>query len=156
MNPLSTPVDGETLAEAGQRIHTAAPIRGDRATDEDCRNRRELIEDTLTALGILSGDRCWHTARLLDGHIVGVWAESVTEAELNLTVWWQGTCHWLRADPEARLFHEYFPKGKRSTAEADRRFPLAPPRRLRDQFAPAQSLLDSILSSTDQLAPEGR
>lgn len=144
MNALSTPVAGETLAEAGERIRNAAPIRGDRATDEDCRIRRELIETTLAARGVEPGDRSWHTAQLADGHVVGVWARSADEAELDLAVWWGIRCHWVAADPGCRLFHEYFPKGKRSASEADRRFPLAPPRSIRDRFAPADSLLDGI------------
>lgn len=54
----------------------------------------------------------------------------------------------VTADPQCLLFHEYFPKGKRSAAEADRRFPLAPPRTLRDRFASAESLLDGIWPPT--------
>ncbi len=138
------PVAGESLAEAGDRIRDAAPIRGDRATDEDCRIRRGLIETTLAARGVEPGDRNWHTAQLADGHVVGVWARSADEAELDLTVWWGIRCHWVAADPGCRLFHQYFPKGKRSASEADRRFPLAPPRSIRDRFAPADSLLDGI------------
>lgn len=136
------PVAGESLAGAAKRIRDAAPIRGERATDEDCRIRCELIEATLTVRGAEPGDRNWHTAQLTDGHVVGVWAESADEAELDLTVWWGVRCHWVVADPGCQLFHEYFPKGKRSAAEADRRFPLAPPRGIRDRFAPAYSLLD--------------
>lgn len=144
MNPLSTPVPGETLAAAGDRIRTATPIRGARATDKDCRNRQELIDDTLAARGIHAGERIWHTAQLVDGHVVGVWADSAAEAELDLTVWWGVHCHWVTPDLGGRLLHEYFPRGKRSAPEADRRFPLGPPRRLRDQFAPAGSLLDGL------------
>lgn len=137
-------VADESLAEAGERIRDAAPIRGERATDEDCRIRRELIEAALAARGVDPGHRNWHTAQLVDGHVVGVWAESADEAELDLTVWWGVCCHWVVADPGCQLFHEYFPKGKRSAAEADRRFPLAQPRSIRDRFAPADSLLDDI------------
>ncbi len=144
MNSLSAPVAGESLAEAGERIRDAAPIRGERATDEDCRIRRELIEATLIVRGVQPVDRDWHTAQLADGHVVGVWAQSDDEAELDLTVWWGVRCHWVAADPGCRLFHEYFPKGKRSASEADRRFPLAPPRSIRDRFAPADSLLEGI------------
>ncbi|MFB8146625.1 hypothetical protein ACFC1W_07760 [Microbacterium sp. NPDC056003] len=144
MNPLNAPVAGESLAEAGERIRAAAPIRGERATDEDCRIRRELIEAALAARDIEPGDRNWHTAQLADGHVVGVWAQSVDEAELDLTVWWGVRCHWVVVDPVCGLFHEYFPKGKRSATEADRRFPLARPRGIRDRFAPADSLLDAI------------
>lgn len=81
------PVAGESLAEAGERIRDAAPIRGERATDEDCRIRRELIDETLADRGVEPGDRSWHTAQLIDGHVVGVWARSADEAELDLTVW---------------------------------------------------------------------
>ncbi|WP_417563405.1 hypothetical protein [Microbacterium sp.] len=144
MNSRSAPLAGESLAEAGERIRDAAPIRGERATDEDCRIRRELIEATLTARSVAPGDRNWHTVQLADGHVVGVWALSADEAELDLTVWWGVRCHWVVADPGCRLFHEYFPMGKRSATEAERRFPLAPPRSIRDRFAPADSLLDGI------------
>lgn len=147
MNRLSTPMRGESLADAGDRIRTATPIRGDRATDEDCRNRWELIDDTLAALGIRAGERVGYTAQQVDGHVAGVWAHSAAEAELDLTVWWGVHCHWVTPDPAGRLLDEYFPRGKRSAAEADRRFLLAPPRRLRDQFAPAGSLLDGIWPS---------
>lgn len=147
MSHRSEPAVGESLAEAGERIRAAAPIRGDRATDEDCRVRRALIDDALAARGVQPGDRNWHTAQLTDGHIVGVWALSAEEAELDLTVWWGARCHWVVADPGCLLFHEYFPKGKRSAAEADRRFPVGPPRSIRDRFAPADSLLDGIWMS---------
>lgn len=144
MSPLSTPVEGESLAEAGERIRAAAPIRGGRATDEDCRIRRQLIDDTLAAREVEPRERNWHTAQLVDGHVVGVWADSADEAELDLTVWWSVRCHWVVVDPGCQLFREYFPRGKRSVAEADRRFPLASPRSIRDRFAPAASLLDEI------------
>ncbi|MFE5410150.1 hypothetical protein [Microbacterium sp. NPDC056569] len=148
MSQLSAPVVGESLAEAGERIHAAAPIRGERATDLDCRIRRELINDTLAARAVESCDRNWHTAQLVDGHVVGVWADSADEAELELTVWWGVRCHWVVIDPGCWLFQEYFPRGKRSAAEADHRFPLAPPRSIRDRFAPADSLLDGIWAPT--------
>ena len=144
MSSLAAAAEGESLAEAGERIRPAAPIRGDRATDEDCRIRRALIDEALAVRGIHPGAHEWHTAQFVDGHVAGVWANSVDEAELDLTVWWGVPCHWVTVDPHCLLFHEYFPKGKRSAAEADRRFPLAPPRTLRDHFAPADSLLDGI------------
>ncbi|WP_442574846.1 hypothetical protein ACSBPH_13560 [Microbacterium sp. F51-2R] len=148
MSQRSTPGVGESLAEAGERIRAAAPIRGDRATAEDCRIRRELINETLAARSVESGDRDWHTAQLVDGHVVGVWAGSTDGAELDLTVWWGIRCHWVVIDPGCRRFQEYFPRGKRSAAEADRRFPLAPSRSIRDRFAPAESLLDGIWAPT--------
>ncbi len=144
MNARPDPSAGESLGEAGERIRYAAPIRGDRATDEDCRIRRALIDEALTVRGIHLGAHEWHTAQFVDGHVAGVWANSVEEAELDLTVWWGVQCHWVTVDPHCLLFHEYFPKGKRSAAEADRCFPLAPPRTLRDRFAPADSLLDGV------------
>lgn len=146
MNSLAADAEVESIAEAGERIRHAAPILGDRATDEECRTRRAMIDEALVARGIHRGAHEWHTAQLVDGHLVGVWANAVEEAKLDLTVWWGVRCHWVIADPQCLLFHEYFPKAKRSAAEADRRFPLAPPRTLRDRFAPADSLLDGILS----------
>lgn len=148
MNSLASAADGESMAEAGERIRRTTPIRGDRATDEDCRIRRALIDEELGVRGIHPGAHEWHTAQLVDGHVVGVWAHSVEEAELDLTVWWGVRCHWVTVDPQCLLFHEYFPKRKRSTADADRCFPLAPPRALRDRFASAESLIDGIWSPT--------
>lgn len=145
MTPMSEPVPGETLAEAGERIRSAVPIRGDRATDADCRDRRRLIDDTLAARDVQPGARVWHTAQLIDGRIAGVWARSAEEAELSLTVWWDVPCHWVRPDPDARLHREYFPRGKRSATEADRRFPLTLPRHVRDQFAPTDALFDATV-----------
>lgn len=148
MNPLALSAEGGSLAEAGERSRSAAPIHGDRATDEDCRIRRALIDETLAARGIHSGAHEWHTVQLAAGHVSAVWAHSVEEAELDLTVWWGTRCPWVTADPQCLIFHEYFPKGKRSAAEADRRFPIAPPRALRDRCAPAESLLDGMWSPT--------
>jgi hypothetical protein len=149
MNPRSVPVPGETLASAGHRIRDAAPIHGDRATDAECALRRDLIDDTITTRDVHPGPHVWHTAQLVDGHVTGVWANSVAEAELELTVWWGCACHWVRPDGDTRLLQEYFPRGKRTAAAADKRFPLGPPRRARDRFAPASSLLDDIWARTD-------
>lgn len=146
MSSLAAAAEGESIAEAGERIRRTAPILGDRATDEDCTIRRALIDEALAVRGIHPGAHEWRNAQLIDGHVAGVWANSVEEAELDLTVWWGMRCHWVTADPQCLLFREYFPEGKRSTADAERRFALAPPRALRDRFAPANSLLDGIWS----------
>jgi hypothetical protein len=151
MNSLSTPMPGENLAEAGERIRAACPISGATATDHECRDRHELITDALRVRGIQGGDRSWHTAQLADGHVVGVWADSVEEAELNLTVWWGERCHWVIPDPGCRVLQEYFPRGKRSAAEADARFRLGTPRKPRDRFAPADSLLDPLPTAGGEL-----
>lgn len=156
MSSLAAAAEGESLAEAGERIRSAAAIRGDRASDDDCRIRRAMIDQALAVRGIHPGAHEWHTAQLVDGHVVGVWANSVEEAELDLTVWWGTRCHWVTVDPHCLLFHEYFPKGKRSAAEADRRFPIAPPRALRDRFASAESLLDGIWSPTESATSVAR
>lgn len=143
MNPLSAPISGETLAEAGERIRAACPIQSATATNDECRNRRELIDETLQARGVVqSVVHAWHTAQLDDGHIAGVFANSPEEAELDLTIWWGERCHWVIADPHCRVFHEYFPQSKRSAGTSNTRFPLGPPRRPRDQYAPMQSLLE--------------
>lgn len=142
MNPLSAPVPSESLADAGERIRAACPIQGASATNDECRDRRELINDTLHARGIRPGEHSWHTAQLIDGHIAGVFADSPEEAELDLTVWWGQRCHWVAPDPGCRVFHEYFPKAQRSAEIANTQFPLGRPRQPRDQFAPTQSLVD--------------
>ncbi|WP_448255957.1 hypothetical protein [Microbacterium aurum] len=140
----TVPVPGETIAEAGERIRAAVPIRGARAIEDECIARRLAIEATLAARKVWHQERCWHTAQLADGQISGVWAQSTEEAELDLTVWHGQRCHWVLADPGNLIRAEYFPQGIRRAVDAGRRFPLAPPRRPRDQFAPAGSLLDPL------------
>lgn len=144
MTGMSAPVQGESLADAGERIRRTCPVRGVTATNEECRTRADLVAVTLAARGVRAGAHAWHTAQLTDGRVVGVSAGSVEEAELDLTIWWEHRCHWVIADPDLRTFHAYFPRGKRSAADADRRFPLARPRPPRDEFAPASSLLEGI------------
>ena len=134
------PVEGETLAEAGQRIRDAIPIRSQTATEKECAARRLAIDATLAARRVWNRERLWHTAQLADGQIVGVWARSTEEAELDLTVWSGQPCHWVIADRTLAVGGEYFPAGIRRPQDADRRFPLTPPRRPRDQFSPTASL----------------
>jgi hypothetical protein len=147
MSAASSPEPLESIAVVAARIREAAPIRGDRATDEDCRLRRQLIDEALETRDISAGARVWHTAQLVDGRIVGVWADSPEEAELDLSVWWAIACHWVVPDPDCRIRDEYFPHGKTSANVADRRFPLTSPRSPRDRFAPAASLLDGLADS---------
>lgn len=145
----TAPVDGETIAEAATRIRTAIPIQLDTATEAECRARRDAIEDTLTARAVWRRERAWHSAQLGDGQIAGVWAHSTEEAELQLSVWWGKPCHWVIADPDLRVRAEYLPNGTHTAATAGRRFPLAPPRRPRDQYAAASPLFDLSATSTD-------
>lgn len=144
MTGMSTPVQGESLADAGERIRAACPVQDATATNEECRIRGELVAATLAARGVRAGMHAWHTAQLTDGRVVGVSAGSVEEAEINLTIWWEHRCHWVIAEPDPRTFQAYFPCGKRSAADADRRFTVARPRHPHDEFAPASSLLDGI------------
>lgn len=139
----TVPVPGETLAEAGERIRAAIPIRGHTATGDECRARRPAINATLAAHRVWHRARQWHTAQLVDGRITGVWARSTEEAELDLTVWLGARCHWVLADPAHAIRNEYLPYGRRA-GDRNRRFPLGPPRRPRDQFAPTDSLLDPL------------
>ncbi len=134
----------ETPAEAGERIRGECPIIGPTATNDECRVRRRLVDAEINRLGVVAGRREWHSAQMVDGRVVGIWAHSVEEAEIQLTVWWCRRCLWVIADPDCRVRDEYFPRGKRTATDADRRFPLTPPRRPRDQFAPTQSLLDLL------------
>jgi hypothetical protein len=134
----------ETIADAARRIRKTRRIVAERATDDDCAIRRELIDAELARRGIPAGEREWFTAQLVDGRITGVWAQSAVEAELQLSVWWETDCHWVVADTSLRLRDEYFPHGKRSSADAQRTFPIGPPRRIRDRFAPADPLLDTL------------
>lgn len=144
MSTPTTPVPGESLAEAGERIREAIPILSRTASNEECAARREAIETTLAAREVWSRDRCWYTAQLTDGQIVGVWACSSDEAELDLIVWFGQRCHWVVGDPIHAVRAEYFPRGIRRPIDAARRFPLAPPRRPRDLFAPTDSLLETL------------
>lgn len=148
MSTDSAPVPEESLGDAGERIRAATPIHAGQATNEECRQRRQLIVDTLAARGIRPGERVWHTAQIVDGRVVGVWANSVEEAELELTVWWKQRCHWVVPDADCRIREEYFPRGKRSAPKAQQRFPLTGPRRPRDRFEPAGSLLEGLGTPT--------
>ena len=134
----------ETPAEAAERIRGECPIVGPTATDDECRVRCELVDAALDKLGVAAGRREWHSAQMADGRVVGIWAHSVQEAEINLTVWWSRRCFWVIADPDCRVRDEYFPRGKRNAVDAAHCFPLTAPRRARDQFAPTQSLLDLL------------
>jgi hypothetical protein len=143
---LTIPVSGESLAEAGERIRAAIPIRARTVTEDECTARRLAIDATLAAHGTWHRDRAWHTAQLLNGQMVGVWARSTDEAELQLTVWWAQPCHWVIADADGRVRAEYLPSRGRKPANC--RFPLSPPRRPHDVYAPADSLLE-ILGTPD-------
>lgn len=154
MNPQPTvPFAGETLAEAGQRIRDAIPLRSQTATDDECAARRCAIDATLEARGVWHQERKWHTAQLADGQIAGVWARSTEEAELNLTVWFGQSCHWVIGDPALAVRGEYFAAGIRRPQDSGRRFPLTPPRRPRDQFAPADSLLERLAAPDRRATP---
>ncbi len=146
-------VEGESLAEAGQRIRDAIPICAQTATEDECVARRLAIDATLAARRVWHQDRQWHTAQLVDGQIAGVWARSTEEAELDLTVWFGQPCHWVVADPAHAVRGEYFPAGIRRPQDEGRRFPLTPPRRARDHFAPAESLLELLSTSNSQATP---
>lgn len=139
-NPTE-PVPRETLTEAAERIRAAVPIRARTATNDECAARRAAIDATLTARRTWQRERAWHTSQLTDGQVVGVWAHSPDEAELTLAVWWGHPCHWVIADPNGDVRAEYHPTGARTHGH---QFPLAPPRRPRDQFALATSLLDPL------------
>lgn len=139
----TVPVPGETLAEAGERIRAAIPIRGHTATNDECLARRLAINATLAAHRVWRQERQWHTAQMVDGRIAGVWARSTEEAELDLTVWLGARCHWVLADPAYAIRNEYLPGGPRA-GDLNRRFPLGPPRRPRDPFASTDSLLEPL------------
>ncbi len=62
MTGMSTPEQGESLAEAGERIRTACPVQGATASNEECRIRAALVAATLAARGVEG--RC---ARLAHG-----------------------------------------------------------------------------------------
>lgn len=144
MNPQSLTTEGETLSQAALRIRSIRPIRGATATDEDCAVRDRLCGETLDAHGIILGVRHWYTAQLATGRVVGVFAHAPEQAELTLSVWWAADCEWVREDDQTRLYRAYFPRGKRSAVEADRTFPVGPPRTPPDEFAPTPSLLAGL------------
>ena len=134
----------DTLAVVARRIRELRPILGVSATDEDCAVRRSLIERALADLAVKPGSREWFAAQLADGRIVGIWALSPQEAELGISIWWGRDCLSVERDPDLDLRREYFPKGKRTGADADRTFPIGPPGRIRDHFAPTESLLVTL------------
>ncbi|GAA1468860.1 hypothetical protein [Microbacterium thalassium] len=148
MNELERPDVAAPLAEVARWIRQARPIEG-AATDEDCRVRGTLIGEALAEREVAQGESCWYTAQLATGHVVGQWATSLEEAELSLSVWWGTGCHWVIPDGDLRVREEYFPNGVRTAAAATRAFPLGPPRRPRDRFAPAESLL-AAFETTDR------
>lgn len=149
----TVPVEGESLAEAGQRIRDAIPIRAQTATEDECVARRLAVDATLAARRVWHQDRQWHIAQLVDGQIAGVWARSTEEAELDLTVWFGQPCHWAVADPALAVRGEYFSAGIRRPQDEGRRFPLTPPRRPRDQFSPADELLASLTAPNHGATP---
>ena len=130
------------LGEAAERIRVGVPIAGDSATAEECVRRRELVDEELRRRDIHPGSHAWRTAQLLDGRVVGAFADSREEAELELTIWWGSRCHWVIDDPDCRVLDEYRPAGR--SRATNMHFPLAPPRTPRDRFAPAPSLPDEL------------
>ena len=143
MNELR-PGPDSTLAEAALWIRTVCPILGGAATDEECRVRVQLVAQTLQMRSVEPGDSRWFTAQLSDGRVAGRFADSPEEAELEISIWWAQSCAWVVDDSEYRVYEEYFPQGKRAPKHHARTFPLAAPRRPRDRFAPAASLLEVL------------
>lgn len=135
-------ISAESVAEVAERIRSAVPIAGATATNDECARRRELVDAFLAERGVLPGPDVWRTAQLVDGRVVGVFATSPEEAEVQLTLWWGSRCHWIVDDPESRILDEYRAVGR--PGGTDRVFPLARPRVPRDRFAPAASLLDDV------------
>lgn len=134
----------ETIPDAARRIRQMQPIAGAQATNEESAVRCELIELTLARRDVQPGDRVWYTAQLTSGRITGVWAHSAEEAELNIAVWHGEDCHWVVPDHDLRVREEYLSSQRALRNASDRIFPLAPPRRPRDRFAPTASLLDTV------------
>lgn len=102
----------ESLAHAALRIREQVPIVGLNATDSECARRRELIDAELKARGVQAAASTWRTAQLKDGRVVGVFADSLEAAELDLTIWWGSACHWVVDDSECRILDEYRPSGR--------------------------------------------
>lgn len=50
---------------------------------------------------------CWRTAQLVDGRIVGQWAETNLEAQVGVEVWWGAAVHWIVPDPECIIHDRY-------------------------------------------------
>lgn len=57
----------------------------------------------------------WRTAQLVDGRIVGSWAETLLEAQIELEVWWGAAVAWIVEDPDVLVYRRYL--GEASTAE---------------------------------------
>jgi hypothetical protein len=103
-----------SLGELAEQIRIAVPIAGTTATDGECSKRRALVDAALRSRGIESGHRAWRTAQLVDGRVVGVFANSREEAELQLVIWWGSRCHWVGDDPECRVLMSIAESGGRS------------------------------------------
>ncbi|MBC9954922.1 hypothetical protein ICM05_09755 [Leucobacter sp. cx-42] len=50
---------------------------------------------------------CWRTAQVVDGRIVGQWAETNLEAQVGIEVWWGSAVHWIVPDPESVIHDRY-------------------------------------------------
>lgn len=133
-----------SLPSAAREIRATRAIVGESATSEDCRIRARLINEELHRRGVVAGERVWFTAQLATGQVVGMWATSPEQAELGICVWWEADCHWVVPDDDHRVRGEYFPSGIRTAVTRDARFPVGPPRRPRDRFAPTESLLAGL------------
>lgn len=59
--------------------------------------------------------RMWRSAQLVDGRIVGSWAETLLEAQIELEVWWGAAVAWIVEDPDVLVYRRYL--GEASTAE---------------------------------------
>ncbi len=143
------------LSEVARWIAIATPIRHGATHDEDCRVRRMLLSDVLDARGVTPGRYRWFTAQLADGRITGRFAESRAEAELSISVWWGRACFWVVPDPKQRILEEYFPADPKPAVDGDQPFPLLPPRKPRDRFAPTSSLLEGLDAPSSPTAEIG-
>lgn len=52
-------------------------------------------------------NHCWRTAQLVDGRIVGQWAETNLEAQVGIEVWWGSAVHWIVPDPDCVVHDRY-------------------------------------------------
>lgn len=145
MTPDTPDPRREPLAEVARRIRVACPIRGATATNAECAHRRELIDHALADREVRAGRRrSWYTAQLVTGYVTVCWARSRDEAELTISVWRGHDCHWVVPDSHLRVYEEYFPHSRSPREPGDRVFALGVPRRVRDRFAPAVSVLASL------------
>lgn len=102
---------------------TAGPV-----TNKTCAALAAEIDAWLAVNDRSRPERSWWTAQLEDGRIVGVWATTELEAQMDVEVWWGDAVHWIVRDPGSAVHVRYLTDASSpaSRTAAARTFPLTP------------------------------